>query len=67
MKYVLEQLGLDIDVYFASEINETAELVTVFNHGFSVSQLGDVMKIERSTVSYFPSLAWETERVASFL
>ena len=54
VKYVLEQLGLHIDVYYASEINETAELVTMFNHGFSVSQLGDVMKIDRNTVSYTP-------------
>ena len=54
VKYVLEQLGLHIDVYYASEINATAELVTMFNHGFSVSQLGDVMKIDRNTVSYPP-------------
>ena len=51
MKYVLDQLGFEIEVYYASEIDAAAELVTMFNHGFSVSQLGDVLKLERTTVS----------------
>ena len=50
VKYVLEQLGFDIEVYYASEIDASAELVAMFNHGFSVSQLGDIHKIERTTV-----------------
>ena len=52
VKYVLELLGLDVEVYYASEIDAAAELVTMFNHGFSVSQLGDVLKVERTTVCY---------------
>ena len=54
MKYVLDQLGFEIEVYYASEIDAAAELVTMFNHGFSVSQLGDVLKLERTTVSGIP-------------
>ncbi|KAK4311505.1 hypothetical protein Pmani_016973 [Petrolisthes manimaculis] len=40
--YVLEKLGIMVEVYFASEINKGAISVAEFNHGSKVTSIGSV-------------------------
>ena len=42
---VLSQLGVEVDVYYASEVNHDALLITRVRHRDSIIQLGDVTKI----------------------
>ncbi|CAH1794551.1 unnamed protein product [Owenia fusiformis] len=44
-KYVLDSMGLQVEVYYASEIEDDAIMVTHVRHGNSVIQLGDVTKL----------------------
>lgn len=55
-RLVLSKLGLDVDVYFASEIDENAILVARVRHENTVQQIGDVRTITKKTVSnyYYP-------------
>ena len=49
-KQVLNELGLDVEVYYASEINEDAKLVATCHH--SVTHVGDAAMLTRDRVSY---------------
>ncbi|XP_052103473.1 uncharacterized protein LOC127736951 [Mytilus californianus] len=44
-KVILDSLGLDIEVYYTSEIDEDSLLVTSFHYGDSVTPIGDVTKL----------------------
>lgn len=44
-KVVLDNIGLDVEEYYASEIDEDAILVAMVNHGDSVQHLGDVRSL----------------------
>jgi hypothetical protein len=53
-KVVLDKLGLDVEVYYTSEIEEDSLLVTSYHHGDTVTPLGDVTKLTETKVcSYF--------------
>jgi hypothetical protein len=49
-RIVLNQLGIDVAAYFASEIEESAVEVTRIRHGEAVKQIGCVTEITRKTV-----------------
>ena len=51
-RYVLDELGLEIDVYLASEIDEEAITVTTVRHGEKVQHIGDVRNITSAEVGY---------------
>ena len=51
---MLDKLGLDVEVYYTSEIDEDSLLVTTYHHGDTVTPLGDVTKLTETKVcSYF--------------
>ena len=47
-KVALDELGLDVDVYYACEIDSNATLVSSFHHGSM--QLGNVLGLNTETV-----------------
>ena len=47
-KLVLNELGLDVEVYYASEINTDAMLVASYHH--RVTHVGDAAKLTRAQV-----------------
>ncbi|VDP41170.1 unnamed protein product [Soboliphyme baturini] len=49
-KVILDQLGLETEVYYCSEIDAEATLVTKVNHPEKVVYLGDVRSINLKTV-----------------
>ena len=44
---MLSNLNIQVDVYYASEVEEASMLVTQVRHGDSVQQLGDVTSLTR--------------------
>lgn len=52
-KVVLDNLGFDVEMYHACEIDEDAMLVSMVNHGDSVVHLGDVRNLTHKKVSLF--------------
>ncbi|KAK7501942.1 hypothetical protein BaRGS_00006694, partial [Batillaria attramentaria] len=50
-RVALQKLGLDIDVYYGSETDESAVLVSKANHGSEVIHLGDVTRITKDKLS----------------
>jgi len=48
--HVLEKLGLAVEVYYSSEINENAMLVAESNHGSKITSIGDVEKLTSKQV-----------------
>ena len=52
-KVVLDNLGFDVEMYHACEIDEDAMLVSMVNHGDSVVHLGDVRNLTPKKVSLF--------------
>lgn len=46
-KVVLDNIGLDVEEYYASEIDDDAILVSMVNHRDSVQHLGDVRSLTR--------------------
>ncbi len=51
-KLVLDHLGIEVDRYYASEVDEDAIVVTMVNHGNRVTQLGDVSKLTNDKVRF---------------
>jgi len=51
-KLVLDSLGFDVEVYYASEIDSDAMMVTKLRHRDSVTQVGDVRKLTADEVWY---------------
>ena len=49
-KQVLNELGLDVEVYYASEVNEDAKLVATCHH--AVTHVGDAWRLTRDKVGY---------------
>lgn len=41
----MDNIGLDVEEYYASEIDDDAILVSMVNHGDSVQHLGDVRSL----------------------
>ena len=54
-KLALDGLGFDVEVYYASEVDSKAILVTQDYHGNRVNQVGDVCKLTTDEV-WFSSL-----------
>ena len=50
-KVALDKVGLDIEMYFASEIDREAMLVSDIRHPNKILQLGDVTEINEEKVS----------------
>ncbi|XP_023247412.1 DNA (cytosine-5)-methyltransferase 3A-like, partial [Copidosoma floridanum] len=46
----LKNLNFDVDCYYSSEIDTNAIMVSQHNHGDKVIQLGDVRKIDETTI-----------------
>ncbi|XP_071164263.1 putative leucine-rich repeat-containing protein DDB_G0290503 isoform X2 [Mytilus edulis] len=44
-KVILDSLGLDVEVYYTSEIDQDSLLVTSFHYGDTVTPIGDVTKL----------------------
>lgn len=49
-KLVLDTLKFDVEVYFASEIDEDALLVSSIRHDTTIQQLGDIRELSFSKV-----------------
>ncbi|KAL5008110.1 hypothetical protein ScPMuIL_013691 [Solemya velum] len=47
-KLVLDELGIEAEVFFSSEIDEDAILVTAVHHGSSVQQIGDIRNLDEA-------------------
>ena len=47
-KVVLDELGLDVEVYYSSEINPDAKLVATYHH--CPTHLGDAVQLNRAQV-----------------
>ncbi|KAK7070847.1 DNA (cytosine-5)-methyltransferase 3A, partial [Halocaridina rubra] len=45
--YVLDKLGLDVEVYYASEINENANNVGLLNFSNRITHIGDVLTLSK--------------------
>ncbi len=45
-----------MEVYYASEIDQDAIMVTRCNHGGAVTQIGDVTKLDYKQVDMLPTL-----------
>ena len=52
----MDNLGIQVEVYFASEINEEAMLVSEMNYGPRVTYIGDVTKLDSEKVDYTSSI-----------
>ena len=48
---MLEELGFQVDAYFASEIDEDALMITKVRQGGSIIQLGDVTSLRAKEVN----------------
>lgn len=46
----MDNIGLDVEEYYASEIDDDAILVSMVNHRDSVQHLGDVRSLTREKV-----------------
>lgn len=46
----MDNIGLDVEEYYASEIDDDAILVSMVNHRDSVQHLGDVRSLTRDKV-----------------
>lgn len=55
-KVVIDNLNLDIDVYYSVEIEEDAIQVVDLNHGDSVIHLGDIRSLTEEKVCIIKSL-----------
>lgn len=49
-KVILDSLGLDVEVYYTSEIDQDSLLVTSFHYGDTVTPIGDVTKLTEEKV-----------------
>ena len=47
----MNKLSIQIDKYFASEIDEDALIVSEQNHKTNILQMGDIMKIDAQKIS----------------
>ena len=50
-KVVLDELGLDVEVYYSSEINPDAKLVATYHH--CPTHLGDAVQLNRAQVGIY--------------
>ena len=44
-KLALDRLGFDVEVYYASEVDSDAVMVTQYHHSNRVEHVGDVCKL----------------------
>lgn len=50
MEVLDKSLGIDVDTYYATEIDETAKIVTTYNYGDKVVQLGNLKNITEGKI-----------------
>lgn len=49
--YVLTKLGFDIGVYYASDMDENATLVTKFHYGNNIKHIGPITEIDNEKLN----------------
>ena len=52
VKCALEQLHLDVEVYFSAETDSVAQHISKFNHSLAIVQLGDINKLTKEKVIF---------------
>ena len=57
----MNELGLDVEVYYASEVNEDAKLVATCHH--AVTHVGDAWRLTRDRVGYTVTIVYGGETI----
>ena len=52
-RIVLDELGLDVEVYFASEVDPDALMLCSVRHGENITQIGDVTLLNTDKVRQY--------------